>query len=150
MYRIDEPCEDEGLVKACLEALAQRFNDERVHVDTTVFNPARIWKLYGTLARKGENLPERPHRLSALTHVPEPLEVVPTELLQALAQTVKREEKRAGLPATRGFDLEAWISTNLGETTHKRTADGEVWTIPTCPFNPDHSRGEDSMVHVKA
>ena len=30
------------------------------------FNPARIWKLYGTLAAKGDPTPERPHRLSRL------------------------------------------------------------------------------------
>jgi len=27
-----------------------------------VFNPARICKLYGTLSRKGDSTPERPHR----------------------------------------------------------------------------------------
>ena len=30
--------------------------------DATVYNPARIWKLYGTTAKKGDSTPDRPHR----------------------------------------------------------------------------------------
>ena len=37
-----------------------------VSVDNTVFNMSRIWKLYGTLACKGDNTPHRPHRRSYL------------------------------------------------------------------------------------
>jgi len=54
LYRIDVPPDDGGLVQRCLTALAQRFDDERVSVDQKVFNPARIWKLCGTLAGKGD------------------------------------------------------------------------------------------------
>ena len=34
------------------------------HFDTdeTIYNSSRIWKLYGTTARKGDSTPERPHR----------------------------------------------------------------------------------------
>jgi P4 family phage/plasmid primase-like protien len=42
--------------------LSLKFSDDKVSVDSTVFNMARIWKLYGTLAVKGDNIPERPHR----------------------------------------------------------------------------------------
>jgi hypothetical protein len=63
LYRIDLPSDD-TLVKQCLDALAFRFDDERVKIDRAVFNPSRIWKLYGTLSRKGDPLPDRPHRLA--------------------------------------------------------------------------------------
>jgi len=53
-----------------LTGLAARFDTEKVKIDTTVFNPARIWKLYGTTARKGDPVPAganreaRPHRMA--------------------------------------------------------------------------------------
>src|SRR5262245_17602011 len=57
------------LVSRCLTALAFQFGDEHLVIDTTVSNPARIWKLYGTLARKGDSLKERPHRRAKLHYV---------------------------------------------------------------------------------
>jgi hypothetical protein len=57
LYRIDLPTNDGGLVKRVLAALAFRFDDASVKVDLTTHNPARIWKLYGTPARKGDHLP---------------------------------------------------------------------------------------------
>lgn len=70
LYRIDLPAEDNGTVQRCLEALALRFDDDRAKVDQSVFNPSRIWKLYGTLSRKGDSLPERPHRLARILEMP--------------------------------------------------------------------------------
>jgi hypothetical protein len=69
LYRIDLPVDDGGLVKRTLEALAFRFDDDLVTIDQKVFNPARIWKLYGTVARKGDDTPDRPHRLARLLEV---------------------------------------------------------------------------------
>lgn len=66
LYRVDLPADDGGLVAGALAALAFRFTDALVTVDQQNFNPARIWKLYGTLAAKGDPTPERPHRLSRL------------------------------------------------------------------------------------
>jgi hypothetical protein len=70
LYRIDLAANDDGLVKRCLQALASRFDDDRVRIDQSVFNPSRIWKLYGTLSRKGENIPDRPHRLARILETP--------------------------------------------------------------------------------
>ncbi len=66
LYRVDLPADDGGLVAGALAALAFRFTDALVSVDEKNFNPARIWKLYGTVAAKGDATPERPHRLSRL------------------------------------------------------------------------------------
>lgn len=73
LYRLpDLPvnADNHTFIKNTLEGLAQRFNTNKVKIDTTVFNPARIWKLYGTIARKGDELPgneyreARPHRMT--------------------------------------------------------------------------------------
>lgn len=70
LYKIDLPTDDGGVIKRCLEALALRFDDARVKVDQSVFNPARIWKLYGTVSRKGDSVPDRPHRLARILEMP--------------------------------------------------------------------------------
>jgi hypothetical protein len=66
LYRIDLAADDGGLVQRVLQALAQGFGSEAVKIDTTVHNPARICKLYGTWARKGDDTNGRPHRPARL------------------------------------------------------------------------------------
>src|SRR5262249_24598283 len=80
LYHIDLPTDDGGLVQRCLTALKAQFPS----VDTSVYNPSRICKLYGTLARKGQETLERPHRQSCILSVPPSWDVVPEERLQAL------------------------------------------------------------------
>ena len=58
--------ENTQLVEMVLKTLALIFNDDKVEVDTSVFNPSRICKLYGTRAQKGADTEERPHRMSQI------------------------------------------------------------------------------------
>lgn len=58
-------------IKNFLLGLGERFNTEVVKIDKVVYNAARVVKLWGTKAVKGENMPDRPHRYSRLLHVPE-------------------------------------------------------------------------------
>ncbi len=70
LFRIDLPNDQAAarFVKGVIDAAADRFDDDRVTVDRTVFNPARIWKLYGTRACKGDQVPAlgRVHRRAAI------------------------------------------------------------------------------------
>ncbi len=86
LYRLDLPndADSKALVEAVLKALANRFDDEQVKLDTGVGNAARITKLYGTQARKGDPLPDRPHRMSRLLQAPETPSPVDLEHLRAL------------------------------------------------------------------
>jgi hypothetical protein len=70
LWRINLPRDDDGLVKGVLAALALRWDDEVIAVDQTSFNPARIWKVYGTRACKGANVPDRPHRYAEVMYAP--------------------------------------------------------------------------------
>jgi hypothetical protein len=85
LYRVDLPVDDGGLLKRVLLALARRFSDGSVTIDRTVHDAPRITKLYGSLARKGDGMPERPHRWTAITEAPETVGAVPREMLDALA-----------------------------------------------------------------
>jgi hypothetical protein len=68
LYRIDLPNDHAGLafVSGALAELDRRYSDHAVKVDVTSANAARIWKAYGTVARKGDSIPGRPHRLSRI------------------------------------------------------------------------------------
>ena len=70
LYRVDLPVDDSRFVELSLKALAFQFDDDYVVVDVGNYNPARIWKLYGTLAAKGDSVPERPHRLAHILDAP--------------------------------------------------------------------------------
>jgi hypothetical protein len=72
LYEIDLPNDQEGLayVAGALAELDRRFSDDVVKVDVACANAARIWKAYGTVARKGDSIPGRPHRLSRILEVP--------------------------------------------------------------------------------
>lgn len=63
----DRQCSE--LLKRFLASLAVMFDDEMTKIDTSVFNASRICKVYGTMARKGDDTPERPHRRSVLLRI---------------------------------------------------------------------------------
>lgn len=96
-FRIDIPADDasRNLVKSFLRAIAAKFDDDSVTIDTKVFNAARICKLYGTMARKGDSTTERPHRMSRLLHVPSELVTVQMDQLQKIASMAPAEKKPA-------------------------------------------------------
>ena len=69
--------EAQGLVKQALQTLDHQRGEwdlpdmPTVKVDLKVHNAARITKLYGTMARKGHDTTDRPHRRSELVYVPD-------------------------------------------------------------------------------
>ncbi len=93
LYQINLPVDDADLVRRVLAAVADHFDDDCIVVDRSVHNPARITKVIGTMARKGDDLAAsdgiaaRPHRRSALVSVPDELCVVPVKALEALVAT---------------------------------------------------------------
>jgi KaiC/GvpD/RAD55 family RecA-like ATPase len=144
LYRIDLPAADGRIVERVLLALAARFSDDAVKVDTTVHNAARIWKLYGTTACKGDATADRPHRVSRLVDVPEPIVPVAEPLLLNLAVPTPADGATAQLPdagaSRRGFDLVEWIRRHLPDASGPAPWNGgEIWTLPVCPFNSDHT-----------
>ena len=70
---VDLPNDIDTRGKMCrfLETIGNRFTDEIVEIDQSTFNAARLSRLYGTLACKGDEVPDlgRVHRLSRLLEV---------------------------------------------------------------------------------
>ena len=159
MYRIDLVRDDNNLVKSVLEALALLFNDNDVKVDTVVYNPSRIWKLYGTWANKGDSITERPHRKAGILwdETPSSIELVPTHKLEELAQIVpsipdtsKNRKAKSG-----GFDIQSWIDRfNLDivgpyEWKDKLGGDSKRWSFHICPWNTDHTNDSAYIVQFE-
>jgi len=137
--------ENVDLVAGCLAALDFLFSDEIVQVDTTSQNPARIWKIYGTMARKGDSTASRPHRLAKLLDVPEFVETISRELLVALAAMLPRPEKTPKNQVSgKGFDPVAYCQAHNLQVHHTKSwtdrsgAKCTVAVLEQCVFNPDH------------
>ncbi len=150
LYHIDLPAIDDGLVQRCLESLAARFDDDLVKIDRTVFNPARIWKLYGTVAAKGDATPDRPHRLSRIVSTPGTIEVVTKKMMETLAGMVDKAPAAAASGGERRgngqqFDLEAWIHGHglavdgPEPWTDNSGGSGKRWVFRVCPWNQQHT-----------
>jgi hypothetical protein len=120
-----------------------------VYVTLSVHNAAKIWKLYGTMAGKGDSLPDRPHRRARFLHVPAHVDVVPVEKLRVLAETAPDQDKGDHHIARRStcqrtgditFDLDNWISHyRLAVTGPESWQGGRKWVFRTCPWNADHT-----------
>jgi len=147
LYRIDLPNDDAALalVKGCLTTLDALFSDERVTVDTANFNAARIWKLYGTVSRKGDSTPERPHRRSRILSAPDELSVVTPDQLRDLAVRLPTEQHAQAQPASvkgKGFDLRLWLSDhNISVRSEKPYSGGTLFILDQCPFSSAHKDG---------
>jgi hypothetical protein len=146
LYAIDLPNDDASrvLLQRCLEGLALYFSDDTVALDLTVFNAARVWKVYGTLVCKGDNLPERPHRLARLLDVPAPLEIVTRAQLEVLAALVPDPPKTVSRSEHNGqvsFNLEQWITDRKIPVVSrgKWGSGGSRWILNPCPWNGAHT-----------
>ena len=69
LFPCDIPVSDRAIIETQLTALSDLFSNDRAKIDTTLSNPSRILKLYGTFARKGRSTEQRPHRLSRILKV---------------------------------------------------------------------------------
>lgn len=146
LFRTDLPSDDVKLVRRFLEALNGRFGDAVVGIDTSVHNPSRITKVYGTTPRnKGTGTKDRPVRASRLLDVPEELYEVSRDLLLEVAgdepQVTKDEPKGYRLQDGGKFDIPAFIERHGIEVLKEDEWDGpDLWEgsskwIVECPWN---------------
>lgn len=157
LYAIDLPNDSDSaaLVKGVLLALGERFDDAQTKVDRTVFNPARICKLYGTVANKGDHMSTAPWRLSCLMDTPARVAVTVEQL--AMVQPLARAAVMIAGPGTRPVqtvpitpDVDRFILEDFF-TRHSMVYatdlhDGrERFRLARCPFNSEHVNGEAAV-----
>ena len=143
LYRIDLPNTPEStdLVKKGLEALAFLFDDEQSRIDTANHNASRIWKLYGTVSRKGDSTRDRPHRRSRMSGIPDNFEIVSKDLFLQLSDTMP-----GAPPETKGYKsilkLSDWLTSyGIGIISEKPYQGGILYNLAYCPFSDGHRDG---------
>jgi len=148
LYRIDLPNDPKslGLVKQGLEALALVFNDPSGTIDTANHNAARIWKLYGTVSRKGDSTNTRPHRRAKLLSVPDRLQLVTGEQLERLAGALRCTTAVSTAAPPKGggppIDLGRWLRDHaIGIADEKPYQGGVLFNFDECPFSSAHNDG---------
>ncbi|MDO9326881.1 MAG: hypothetical protein Q7T80_18180, partial [Methanoregula sp.] len=163
LYRIDLPNDAASLalVKRGLLVLDAIFSNESATVDKANSNAGRIWKLYGTIARKGDNTAERPHRRSRVISVPERLEVVSGELLENLGMALPADTSSPEVSPMEvrgvkgGVNLPDWLRNHtIPVKSEKPFQGGRIYLLASCPFSSAHTDGayaiqfENGAIHA--
>jgi replicative DNA helicase len=144
LFKVDLPNDDAStnLVKRCLQALDLRFSDPIVTIDTAVHNAARLLRVPGTLNAKGDDMPDRPHRLARVVKTGDTGNVVPHDLLVQLAAGAPETPHPGPSPNGHGgsFDVGRWIDRHhVGVASSGTYAGGRKWILLSCPWNPTHT-----------
>ena len=147
LFRVDLQNDDNArdLVKGVLETLHLLFSDTVCQVDRAVFNAGRIWKLYGTTSRKGDNIADRPHRPARIISAPDGESgIVTGEQLSAICSMIPKEQPEPGFRDRRRgeqIDLGTWLTGNGISYTEKSFAGGRLFVLDDCPFSSAHTDG---------
>lgn len=114
-YPINLPNDDESkqAIANFLKGLSSIFTDEVVNIDTTVSNAARIWKVYGTQTRKGEESKERPHRYAEFSCKVNgevlPIEAIVEATPKTILPTSVKRDTKAPQEITKLTKDEKWV-----------------------------------------
>lgn len=152
LLKVDLPNDDEttGIIKGFLQGMSLVFSDSEVDIDESVFNAARICKLYGTMARKGANKEDRPWRLAEIVYVPDEIEINDISLFRNIADMVPKEEPRvvySGHVSQSGpFDVEKFLADHGVGYKRVRTTKFTKYVLDHCLFNPDHKAPDAAII----
>lgn len=149
-YRVDLPADDGGLVQRVITEIAKASSDA-VKVDLTVYNPARIWRIPGTMNRKGDNIPVRPHRMARILEVPDKIVPVTEEQLRSIAGTPQTQTgpEVCSYMESGGFSIDEWIAKYAPDAGPPRSyKGGRKWIFNVCPFNPDHDNKSAALTET--
>jgi len=137
--------ESTALVKRFLESLDFQFSESTVHVDNSVHNAARIAKIPGTMACKGDNTIERPHRVSTILKIPDVLSTCPTSVLEVIAARLPIRPPRSS-ETNYTINVAEWLDEHGIQVQRSKDWNGAtVFEIP-CQWNPEHNRGEAFVI----
>jgi hypothetical protein len=163
VYPTDLPANEEttALIKDLLKVLDARFSTPNCKIDTSVYDLPRLVKVYGTLAAKGENTEERPHRYSRVLLMPAAADrgCVTVEMIRAVikdldppkesAATAQDENTRPNDTEENGRVKPPWINTAVDGPTAASRARAYVFASGF-PDSIERNRGHDRLFHVAA
>ena len=150
LYAVDLPNDRETdfLISNLLHCAARKFDTEAVKLDKSVSNAGRITRLYGSRNHKAG-------RDSAVLSIPDPIIAVSAEQIKAVVEKwrgslgyKKQLTQRAGdwTPER----MEALLDFHsIGYLGPVEKAQGLLWVLSPCPFNPDHSGTSPAVMITK-
>ncbi len=141
------------LMKNVLLATNTLFADDEIDVDLKTFNPARVCKLYGTMAQKGSNTEDRPHRMSKIIYAPKNIKENDMSYLEDFVKNIlpTEEEKphKYNNYNPQKFDLQEWIDKHGLDVAEKTNWNGGTkWILKQCPFNSAHTGKDASIIQT--
>lgn len=149
LFRIHAALEDKQTIADFLSVLDMWFSTAEVKIDTAVFNPARITKLYGTIAGKGTSTPERPHRRSRIIRHPKVIDETSMTLVRNIAGENRHTVTPAENPKAKdrtAFNLEEFLTDHGVQVFRKiQISSGTKYSLAECPFDPSHKNGDAAV-----
>lgn len=150
LYKVNlsNTAENKKLMENSLKALNYLFSEDGIEVDQKNFNPSRVCKLYGTLAQKGANDPERPYRMSSVIGNPTEIKASDRQYLEKLCNVIPKEPekpKQYNNYRPSEFDLESWLDKYGIRYNKKSWNDADKYVLDECPFDPNH-KAPDSCI----
>lgn len=149
LYRIEMKAtkENNELIRRFLEALDELFSNDEIKIDKVNFNESRVCKLYGTLAQKGSNTEDRPHRMSRIVKIPEKIKPVDIAYIKKIANLIKFEERKPSRynNYSSEFDLEDWMREHGIGYRESSYAGGVRYWLDHCPFDSSHNKKDAAI-----
>ena len=145
-YKIDLTVDDGGLVERVLTAAAL-FSDDQVKIDASLSNPSRIIKLHGSMSRKGDDIPDRPHRWTRVLSIPPDFQVVPVDRLEALAAEAETPPDPEAPSPNGSGNGDSWGLIARDRSTPEARARDYVFA-PGFPDSIAGQGGHDRLYHV--
>lgn len=136
------------LVTDFLTAMALLFNTDHIKIDTVNFNPARICKMYGTVAQKGASTKDRPHRMAYIVSRPKEIRQTKRTYIEHVIESTlpkKEEPQEYNNFNPRTFDIREWMDRYGLAYTEKSGPGYTKFVLEHCPFDDTH-RAPDSMI----
>ena len=136
LYRVEGV--ESSLIQDVLRVLSFLFDTEQAEIDQKVFNPARIFKIYGTIARKGEDSDLRPWRKTTLLKSSGGTEPVDATFLRDLVSLLPTKGEDGSAP-TGALDRYMDKHFPQAEGPLPWGNGGRRWVFDTCPWDPEHT-----------
>jgi hypothetical protein len=142
--------------KKILEYLQRKFGTDTVDVDTSVCTPAHLIKMYGSLAMKGSDIQDRPHRYATI-EIPDSLPP-DVDIFSIYRDEIEAPQQSAtptkdDSATQENCDVEAGVRASVNrmesfliftgfEYTRIDKSTLHVFTFKTCPYHEDSDNHE--------
>ena len=154
LYKLDieNNPENTKLIKEFLIYLSKTYDNDHVSIDKSVFNAARITKLYGTIATKGDHTKTAAHRLSHIVSVPDDIQILSPELIRSCLpveeEPAPKQSQSYSGTSTSSFNIYDFL--NRAGVGYKESSynGGTKFVLEHCLFNHEHQAPDAVIIQL--